>query len=137
MRLELRRRTDITLRAVAALADGARWRAGDLAERAGTTPAYLAHLVGPLTRRGWVDSAPGPTGGHRLVADLETLSLLDLIEAVEGPTDDGRCVMADQPCPAPAPCAIHDAWSRAREALLAELAATPLRSLLSPEVSNP
>lgn len=129
MRLGLKPRTDLTLRIVSALADGRRWRAADLAEHVGTTGTYLAHIVGPLTRAGWVHSAPGPTGGHRLVADLGTVSLLDLIEAVEGPTDDGRCVMASQPCPAPEPCAIHDTWVRARAALTDELAATSLRSI--------
>lgn len=122
-------RTDLTLRTVGALADGQRWRAAQLAEQVGTTAAYLAHIVGPLTRAGWVDSAPGPTGGHQLVADLDQVSLLELIEAVEGPTDDGRCVMASQPCPAPEPCAIHDTWIRARSALTDELAATSLLAI--------
>jgi Rrf2 family iron-sulfur cluster assembly transcriptional regulator len=129
MKLGLRPRTDLTLRTIAALTDGQRWRAAQLAERVGTTPGYLAHIVGPLTRAGWVHSAPGPTGGHRLVADLGTVSLLDLIEAVEGPTDDGRCVMTAQQCPAPEPCAVHDTWLRARTALTDELAATSLLSL--------
>ena len=129
MKLELMPRTDLTLRTVGALADGRRWRAAQLAEQVGTTAAYLAHIVGPLTRAGWVDSAPGPTGGHQLVADLDQVSLLDLIEAVEGPTDDGRCVMASQPCPAPEPCAIHDTWIRARSALTDELAATSLLAI--------
>ena len=94
MKLELRPRTDLTLRTIAALTDGQRWQAARLAEQVGTSATYLAHIVGPLTKAGWVHSAPGPTGGHQLVADLDRVSLLDLIEAVEGPTDDGRCVMA-------------------------------------------
>jgi Rrf2 family protein len=129
MKLELKPRTDLTLRTVAALTDGQRWRAAQLAEHVGTTAAYLAHIVGPLTKAGWVHSAPGPTGGHRLIADLDTVSLLDLIEAVEGPTDDGRCVMNAQPCPAPEPCALHDTWLRARSALTDELASTSLLSI--------
>jgi Rrf2 family transcriptional regulator, iron-sulfur cluster assembly transcription factor len=129
MKLELMPRTDLTLRTVAALADGQRWRAAQLAEQVGTTSAYLAHIVGPLTKAGWVHSAPGPTGGHQLVVELGQVSLLDLIEAVEGPTDDGRCVMAARPCPAPEPCAVHDTWIRARAALTAELASTSLLSI--------
>lgn len=129
MKLELMPRTDLTLRTIAALTDGERWRAADLAERVGTTAAYLAHVIGPLTKAGWVHSAPGPTGGHRLVADLGTVSLLDIIEAVEGPTDDGRCVMANRPCPAPEPCAVHETWLRARSALTDELASTSLASI--------
>ena len=129
MKLELKPRTDLTMRTITALTDGRRWQAAQLAEQVGTSAAYLAHIVGPLTRAGWVNSAPGPTGGHQLVADLSSISLLDLIEAVEGPTDDGRCVMASQACPAPEPCAIHDTWIRARGALAAELASTSLRSI--------
>jgi Rrf2 family protein len=129
MKLELRPRTDLTLRTITALTDGQRWQAARLAERVGTSATYIAHVVGPLTKAGWVHSAPGPTGGHQLVADLDQVSLLDLIEAVEGPTDSGRCVMAAHACPAPEPCAVHDTWVRARTALTTELAATSLRSI--------
>ncbi len=136
MKLELKPRTDLTLRTLAALTDGKRWRAAQLAEHVGTTAAYIAHIVGPLTKAGWLHSAPGPTGGHRLIADLDTVSLLDVIEAVEGPTDDGRCVMANRPCPAPEPCAIHDTWLRARTALTDELASTSLMLIASTHASQ-
>jgi Rrf2 family protein len=136
MKLELRPSTEMTLRALAALADGQRRTAAELAGPAGTTPANAAHLVAPLVRAGWVRSSPGPTGGHELAVRLEQISLLALIEAVEGRTDDGRCVMARQPCPAPSPCALHEAWVRAREALVSALAATSLDSILKqPEVT--
>ncbi len=129
MKLELKPRTDLTLRTITALTDGQRWQAAQLAEQVGTTAGFLAHIVRPLTKAGWVHSAPGPTGGHQLIADLTTISLLELIEAVEGPTDAGRCVMASQPCPAPDPCAIHYTWVRARSALTEELASTSLFSI--------
>ena len=119
----------MTLLALGALADGDRWTAAALAEPAGTTPANAAHLIAPLIRAGWVRSAPGPTGGHELAVELAAISLLDLIEAVEGPTDNGRCVMAHRACPAPEPCAVHDVWTKAREALVTELAATNLESI--------
>jgi len=129
MRLELRPSTEMTLLALGALADGDRWTAAELAGPAGTTPANAAHLIAPLVRAGWVRSSPGPTGGHELAVDLEEISLLELIEAVEGPTENGRCVMAHRACPAPEPCAVHDVWTRARGALVTELAATDLRSI--------
>jgi Rrf2 family transcriptional regulator, iron-sulfur cluster assembly transcription factor len=130
MKLDLKPRTELTLQMLIALADGQRWRAGDLAEATGSSGAYVAHLVAPLTKRGWVAATPGPTGGHQLAVDLTTVSLLDLVEAVEGPTADGTCVMKRQPCPGPEQCVLHDAWTRAREAMTAELAATPLSSVI-------
>jgi Rrf2 family transcriptional regulator, iron-sulfur cluster assembly transcription factor len=132
MRLEILPRTELTLRLLRTLADGARWRAVDLADEIGSSANSVARLIAPLGRAGWVHSVPGPTGGHELVADLDDVSVLDLITVVEGGPDDGRCVMADQPCPAPSPCALHDAWVPARDAMIEQLAATPISSLPTP-----
>ncbi len=129
MRLEVLPRTELTLRVLQTLADGRRWRAAQIAEEVGTSSQYVAHLVAPLTRAGWVRSLPGPAGGHELIADLGDVSVLDLIEAVEGPVETGRCVMADRPCPAPEPCALHEAWIPARDALTARLADTRIGAL--------
>ncbi|MAT04004.1 MAG: Rrf2 family transcriptional regulator [Acidimicrobiaceae bacterium] len=126
MRLEILPRTELSLRLLTTIADGSRWRASDLAEQLGTTAPYVAQLVAPLTRVGWIRARPGPNGGHELAVDLRTLSVLDLITVVEGAPESDRCVMADRPCPAPEPCAMHDAWVPARDGLLARLAATPL-----------
>ena len=131
MRLEILPRTELTLRLVRTIADGARWRAADIAEQIGTSADYVARLVAPLTQAGWVRSVPGPTGGHELTAHLADISVLDLIAAVEGVPDSDRCVMADRPCPAPEPCALHDAWLPARDAMTSRLASTPLSSLIT------
>ena len=129
MRLEITRRTDLATRAFLALAaSGQRTKAAHLAESVGTTPGFLSQVMGPLVGRGWVRSEPGPTGGYVAVADAADLSVLDVIEAIEGATDTGRCVLEDRACRAPGtpPCALHHPWTKARDHLLAELAATPL-----------
>jgi len=129
MRLEILPRTELSLRLLQTLADAERLRAVDIAERIGSSTHYVARLVAPLIEAGWVRSVPGPTGGHELVRDLADISVLDLIAAVEGVPDTDRCVMADRPCPAPEPCALHDAWIPARDAMSERLASTPLDSL--------
>lgn len=135
MRLDVLPRTELSLRVLQTLADGRRWRAADIAAAVGSTTHYVARIAAPLTQAGWLRSTPGPTGGHELVVELGEVSVLELIEAVEGPTDSGRCALADRPCPNPEPCALHDAWMPARDALTARLASTPLSSL-SPEVPS-
>ena len=52
------------------------------------------------------------------------LSVLAVIEAIEGPTDSGRCVLADRPCNTSGTCALHVPWLRARAQLLRELDGT-------------
>ncbi|WP_116114697.1 Rrf2 family transcriptional regulator [Austwickia chelonae] len=130
MRLEVTRRAGLAVRALAALAPpGTRLKAGDLATALDTTAGFIPQVIGPLVRAGWVHSIPGPTGGYVLSEAATHLSVLDVVEAVDGPTDTGRCVVEDHPCGSTgAPCALHRAWSTARATLLDELATTPALS---------
>lgn len=130
MKLEITRKADLATRSLLALAEVARRsKSSELAARVGTTPGYLAQVLAPLVARGWVQSEPGPAGGYTSVADLAEISVLDVIEAVEGSTDAGRCVLQQRTCLSEGPCALHQPWSRARNQLLAELASTPLSTL--------
>jgi len=125
MRLEVTRKSDLAVRSLRALADaGGRLKAPELAEAIASTPGFVAQVVTPLVRARWVRSNPGPSGGYSLTADLSDVSVLDVIEAVEGPTDAGRCVLADRPCNETGQCALHAPWQRARAQLLRELDAT-------------
>jgi Rrf2 family protein len=127
MRLEITRRADLAVRAMTALgaADG-RLKSGELADALGTTTGMVPQVVGPLVKAGWVQSDPGPTGGYQLRVALEELSVLDVIETVDGPTENGRCVVEDRACDARNRCALHDAWSDARATLVASLDASTL-----------
>jgi Rrf2 family protein len=130
MRLEITRKTDLALRAVQELEGSDRTVKGaELAGRIHTTTQFISQVMTPLVRQGWVVSEPGPTGGYSLAADPAVVSLLQLIEAVEGPTADGRCVLRGTPCPPVETCALHDAWTRARDAMLHELSQTPLTEI--------
>ena len=127
MRLELNKRTDLALRAMQTLCSyGDRLPGTALAETLATTHQYLPQVMSPLVRRRWVLSTPGPRGGYELVAQLDSISVLDLIEAMEGQTDTDTCVLSGETCDASAPCALHGAWSQARDALLRELSSMSL-----------
>ncbi len=137
MRLEITRRSDLATRALLELArSGERTKASVLAERVGTTPGFLSQAMTPLVAQDWVRSDPGPTGGYTVIVDSTVLTVLEVIEAVEGPTDTGRCVLEDRPCAGTGAvaglCALHRPWSAARAQLLVELGRTPLSSLLEP-----
>lgn len=129
MRLELTRKTDLAVKALCALSSAERVKGARLAEAIGTTPGFVAQVMMPLVDRGWIGSVPGPTGGYHLATRLEDITVLDVIEALEGPTITGRCVLDDGPCPHSEICAMHEPWTRARSALMQELAATSLASM--------
>jgi Rrf2 family protein len=132
MRLELTKKTDLAFQALEAIAafGGDRVGGAELAELLDVSPQYLPHVMAPLTRSGWVASVSGPHGGYVLAYSLETISLLDLIEAVEGPLDETRCLHLGPIHQGGNSCALHGPWTRAREALIAELRATRITDML-------
>ena len=127
MRLETTRKTHLALQALRVLdTTQAPIKGKDLAVLIDTTPSFIAQIMKPLVDADWVISDRGPTGGYRLAVDLAPISVLSLIEAVEGPTVDGKCVLQGIPCTEADQCPMHEAWVRGRAALLIELAKTPV-----------
>jgi Rrf2 family protein len=136
MRLEVTRKSDLAVRTLVVLAqERTRVKASVLASRTGATPGFMPQVVSPLVRTGWVSSDPGPTGGYSLRADPAQITVLDVIEAIEGATDTTTCVLADRPCSEQGTCALHLPWSRAREQLLGGMRSVTVADLAA-EVTN-
>jgi Rrf2 family protein len=130
MRLEVTRRAELAVRAMGVLGRSSiRLKAPDLAEALGTTTAFVPQVMGPLVKAGWARSDPGPTGGYSLRAPLDEVSVLAVIEAVDGATDAGRCVVEDRACDAAHPCILHHAWGLARGELVRSLGSIRLSEL--------
>jgi len=123
MRLELTKRTDLAFRALTAIDDAPEHRVNGatLAGGLDITTHYLPHVMAPLTRSGWVMSTSGPRGGYTLVADLDDITLLELVQAVEGPIDTTGCLHLGPRHNSGHTCALHRPWTKARTALMAEL----------------
>jgi Rrf2 family protein len=130
VRLEITRRAELAVRAMTLLAvRGERMKAPALAEALDTTAAFVPQVMGALVKAGWVRSEPGPSGGYASLVGPGAVSVLDVVEAVDGVTDLGRCVMADRPCRSATPCLLHVAWGRARAELVRVLGDTPLSAV--------
>ena len=122
MRLELNKRTALALRAMQELCVREQRVPGpDLAEALETTRQYRPQIMNPLVKAKWVGSTPGPHGGYQLLTTLEAVSVIELVETMEGPTDNNTCVLSGDICPSERLCALHGAWQHARAALVYEL----------------
>jgi Rrf2 family protein len=128
MRLELTRRGDYAVRAMLSLArpDANQLTAGALAAATGIPGGYVPQVMGDLVRAGLVANRRGRSGGYRLARPAAEVSLLEIVEAVEG---DGRrktCVLRGGPCRRDGACDVHDAFFRAQEAVFGTLAGVSL-----------
>ena len=127
MNISFQRKTDLALAVIRALTSaGGRLSGTDLADRVGTTITYLPQVIAPLINAGWISSGRGPGGGYKLTDAASDLRLLDVVEATEGPTESGKCILRDGLCPGEPPCAVHAVWANARRVLVEGLATIPV-----------
>ncbi len=125
MRLEMSRRTDIAIKALGILAssDGM-WSGNELAELTATSPTFLAQALAPLIEIEVVQSRTGRSGRYGLGVRARKVSILEVVEAVEGPIDGDTCVLAGGPCGIDE-CALHTAWQASLAAMTQVLASLP------------
>ncbi len=125
MRLALTKRADYAIRAFACLlrhGDARPVPARRIAAEMDIPPRFVPHVLGDLARAGLVEATSGKLGGYRARRRPDALSLLELIEAVEGPTVDGDCALGPGPCGSDHPCEFHHALAGARQAFVGVLA---------------
>ena len=121
---------------LAGLAPGATLPGKALAEYHGVSESYLLKHLKALTAANLLKSVPGPRGGYRLARAAERISLLDVVQAIDGKEPAFRCTEIRQRGPVAGdrsayrrPCAINAAMLRAEEAWRAELAHTTLADI--------
>ena len=113
---------------LAFLPPGVAMPASKLAEYHGVPEAYLAKHLQALSRAGVVESLPGPRGGYRLARPPDQLTVLDVVEAIDGGDAAFRCSEIRRRGPAALPdsayrrpCGINAVMLRADAAWRAEL----------------
>jgi Rrf2 family protein len=128
MRLQLTKRADYGVRAMLALARAPdeRLSAPRIAAAMHIPGHFLPQVMADLARAGLVRSTTGRLGGYRLARAPEGITLLEVIDAVEGDERRYDCVLRDAPCGLDGRCELHAFFTDAREALLGRLATTNL-----------
>jgi Rrf2 family protein len=101
-----------------------------IAEEMKIPPRFLPQIMGDLTRAGLVEAHPGRAGGYKLAKPASTVTLLTVIEAVEGDPHRQICVMRGTPCGADGECGVHDVFFAAEGAILEKLSGATLQSII-------
>lgn len=137
MRLFLTKRGEYGIRLLLHLADRPaeeRMTAGELAEACEIPAGNVPTIVNVLSRSGILMCSPGRGGGCQLARDPADISMLQIIEALEGSLEISRCLLDSRRCHDRDPeCAVHHAWSEGRDAAIRSLAVTTLADTLARE----
>ena len=130
--MELTKRGDYAVRAILALArtrDGKLLSVRRIAEEMAIPVRFLPQVMADLAAAGLVEATTGRAGGYRLARPADTISLLDVVEAVEGDSRRRTCVLRGGPCGLDGHCDVHDVFFAAQDAMLNTLGAARLADL--------
>ena len=80
---------------------------GEIAGRTTIPSALVAKVVQTLSRAMLVETTRGRGGGVQLARDPAAISLLDVVEAIQGPLRFLRCPRRGKDCPRNSDCAVY------------------------------
>ncbi len=101
----------------------------EVSERQKISLSYLEQLFGKLRRHGLVESVRGPGGGYNLAKPPATVSVSDIILAVDEPIDTTSCG-GEKNCHDDGICLTHHLWSSLNAHIFTYLQGVSLQSLV-------
>jgi len=106
---------------MAGMPAGSTVRLRTLALAVAVPESFLAKVLQTLVRAGLVISRRGPDGGFELVPSSMQASILDVVEAIDGPVQLNACLGEEGCCEHKLWCPVQPIWAEAQIAMLAVL----------------
>jgi len=112
--IEITKASEYSLRAAIALVDfyetNQTATVSEIANSESIPESFLRKLLKPLIRAEIIRSERGYSGGITLAKPPDEISVLDIIEAVDGKLSLNNCVLQPSECSLSSTCTIHGLW---------------------------
>ena len=132
--LRLSKKADYALMAMKHLAvrtDAASASAREIAEQYDIPVELMAKVLQQLARRGLLTSHQGTRGGYQLSRPTTSISVADIIQAIDGPLTMTSCSTEDEQCEQFTKCNVRDPLWRIKDRIVAALATCSLAEIAS------
>ena len=106
--------------------------AAELAEQSGLEIPTVAKVLRPLAQAGLVEGFRGAGGGYRLARDAAAISLVEIVEAMEGPLGMTECSLHDGACGIEQSCGVRANWRRINDVVADALRGVTLAQMQAP-----
>lgn len=113
---------------LATLPAGTRVQRATLAQATDVPDSFLSKVLQELVSAKFIASKRGVDGGFELAMSPEQISLLDIVQAIEGPMQLNSCVSGGE-CHRSVSCAAHLVWGEAQDAVVRVLKSANIASL--------
>lgn len=137
---QVNRKTDYAVRVMLSLARrpiGTRLSAEIIQNEMLIPHAILKRIIAELAQAGLLHTYPGPGGGAELALPAESITLLHIWEAIEGPILVSECLGMLVACPLDVSCPVQSRWARLQVLIVDELEATTLSELAYETMNAP
>lgn len=131
--MQITKQADYAVRAVLHLVKqepGQRASTAGIAKQEKIPSSFLAKIISQLSISGIIQTTRGAKGGVVLAKRPEDISLLDVVESIDGPIALNECVLHDGSCAFDEDCPIKSVWCEAQADLVAKLKATDFASFI-------
>jgi Rrf2 family iron-sulfur cluster assembly transcriptional regulator len=107
-----------------------------ISERQHSAHSYLEQLFGKLRRAKLVSSVRGPGGGYNLAQPTPSVTVADIVTAVDEPLDATQCGGKEN-CHDEKRCMTHDLWATLNEKMHDYLSSVSLADLVAHQNGKP
>jgi len=132
--MQITRQADYAVRAVLYLSrvgNSQRSATSTVAKEEHIPPSFLAKIISQLSIAGLLHTSRGARGGVTLAREPGEITLLEVIEAIDGPIQLNECVGDNSMCTFEKDCPLHPIWCEAQEELVKRLKGTTFDKLIS------
>jgi Rrf2 family protein len=128
--MQISRRSDYAVRILLYLAtQGNQCKTAAIARHQLIPTSLTRGITRELVANGLLESHRGLVGGVRLARPPETISLLEIVESIDGPIRLNRCLTRSGECPLDRLCPAHRVWREGLDLLRGRLARATLAEL--------
>ena len=131
--MQITRQADYAVRAVLHLArvgNTERSATSTIAKEQNIPPSFLAKIISQLSIAGLLHTSRGARGGVTLAREPKEITLLEVVEAIDGPIQLNECVGNNGACTFDHDCPIKPVWCDAQDELVTRLKNTNFAQML-------
>ena len=131
--MQITRQADYAIRAVlyiAKLGEGQRAATSQIAKVQHIPPSFLAKIISQLSIAGLIHTSRGARGGVSLARLPEEISILEVVEAIDGPIALNECTSVSGTCQFGDECPMRPIWCNTQDELIAKLRNTTFAQVL-------
>lgn len=132
--MQITRQADYAVRAMLYLArrgQTERAATSQVAEEQHIPPSFLAKIISQLSIAGLLHTSRGARGGVTLAREPRDITLLEVIEAIDGPIRLNECVGDSSACTFDEQCPLRPVWCEAQSELVTRLKGTNFAQLVT------